>query len=75
PVKRSITVSAVLGEKIASSTGCKQFLPVRIEGEVAYPIFKESGAINGSAKADGYIVIDENMDMIQQVHPVMITLF
>jgi molybdopterin biosynthesis enzyme len=75
PLKRSITVSAILGEKIVSSTGRKQFLPVRIEGETANPIFKESGAITGTAKADGYIVVDENIDILQQGHSVMVTLF
>ncbi|MFH1662952.1 MAG: gephyrin-like molybdotransferase Glp [Chloroflexota bacterium] len=75
PVKRNVTVNATLGEKVPGSTGRKQFLPVRIGEEIAFPIFKQSGAITGTAKADGYIVIDENIDIMEKEHPVTVTLF
>ncbi len=75
PPKRSITVSAELGERVSGSIGRRQFLPVRLEGDMAMPIFKESGAITGIAKADGYIVISENTDILEKGEPVMVTLF
>lgn len=75
PVKRYVTVKTTLGEKIPGSTGRKQFLPVRVDEKAAFPIFKESGAITGTAKADGYIVIDENIDIMEKGQPVTVTLF
>lgn len=75
PPKISITVNAILGEKVPGSTGRKQFLPVRIDKETAFPIFKASGAITGTAKANGYIVIDENIDIMEKGQPVIVTLF
>ena len=75
PPKRNIAVNAILGEKVPGSTGRKQFLPVRVDEEIAFPLFKESGAITGTAKADGYIVIDENIDIMEKGQPVIVTLF
>ena len=34
-----------------------QFLPVRIEGELAWPTFKGSGEITSLSQADGYVEI------------------
>lgn len=75
PPKRNINVNAILGERIPGSTGRKQFLPVRFEEDIAFPLFKESGAITGTAKADGYIVIAENIDIMEKGQPVTVTLF
>ena len=75
PPKRNINVNAILGERIPGSTGRKQFLPVRLEDDIAFPLFKESGAITGTAKADGYIVIGENIDIMEKGQPVTVTLF
>ncbi len=75
PPKRNININATLGERIPGSTGRKQFLPVRLEGDIAFPLFKESGAITGTAKADGYIVIDENIDVMETGQTVTATLF
>jgi molybdopterin biosynthesis enzyme len=75
PPKRNINVSAILGERIPGSTGRKQFLPVKLEEDMAFPLFKESGAITGTAKADGYIIIDENIDIMEKGQPVIVTFF
>lgn len=75
PPKRTITVSAELGERVSGSIGRRQFLPVRLSVDIAMPIFKESGAITGTAKADGYIVISENTDILEKGEPVVVTLF
>ncbi len=75
PPKRQVTVAASLGERVTGSVGRRQFLPVRIEGERAMPIFKESGAITGTARADGYIVVAENIDLLEEGEPVTVTLF
>ena len=75
PPKRSITINAKLSERVHGSVGRKQFLPVKVEENKAIPIFKESGAITGTAKADGYIVINENIDILEKGEPVTVTLF
>ncbi len=75
PPKRSITINAKLSERVPGSVGRKQFLPVKVEENKAIPIFKESGAITGTAKADGYIVINENIDILEKGEPVTVTLF
>jgi molybdopterin biosynthesis enzyme len=73
--KRRVTVAARLGERVPGSLGRRQFLPVRLEADTAMPIFKESGAITGTATADGYIVIAENTDILEKGEPVTVMLF
>jgi molybdenum cofactor synthesis domain-containing protein len=75
PPKRNININAILGERIPGSTGRKQFLPIRLDEDIAFPLFKESGAITGTAKADGYIIIDENIDIMEKGQPVIVTFF
>jgi molybdopterin molybdotransferase len=75
PPKKIITVDAVLGERVPGSIGRKQFLPVKVEDDKAIPIFKQSGAITGTAKADGYIIINENIDILEKGEPVTVMLF
>ncbi len=69
------TVRAKLGKRIVSSSGRKQFLTVRIEDGIAHPVYKHSGAITSMAKADGYIVLPVNLDVIEEGEDVEITLF
>lgn len=75
PPKRRLTIDAKLGERVPGSVGRKQFLPVRVEGDKAIPIFKESGSITGTATADGYIIVNENIDILEKGEPVTVTLF
>ena len=75
PSKRRQIINARLGERVHGSVGRRQFLPVKVDGDTAIPIFKESGAISGTAKADGYIVINENIDILEKGEPVTVTLF
>ncbi len=75
PPKRSITINARLGERVPGSVGRRQFLSVRLEADSAIPIFKGSGAITTIARADGYIVVAENTDILEKGTPVTVTLF
>ncbi len=68
-------VSAKLGKRIVSSSGRKQFLTVRIENGIAHPVYKHSGAITSMAKADGYIILPVNLDVIEEGEEVQVTLF
>jgi molybdopterin biosynthesis enzyme len=75
PPRRGETVEARLGRRVPGSVGRKQFLTVKVvEGE-AVPVFKESGAITSIARADGYIEIEQNVDLLEKGEPVTVTLF
>jgi molybdenum cofactor synthesis domain-containing protein len=46
-----------LASAVTSPANRHQFLPVRIEGELAWPTFKGSGEITSLSQADGYVEI------------------
>jgi len=75
PPEKPVQIPACLGCRVSGSVGRRQFLPVRLEGDKAVPLFKESGAITGTALADGYIVVPENIDLLAEGSPVTVTLF
>ncbi|MFW9907244.1 MAG: gephyrin-like molybdotransferase Glp [Candidatus Thorarchaeota archaeon] len=68
-------VQVRLGKRIVSSSGRKQFLTVRIQNGEAHPVYKHSGAITSMAKADGYIILPVNLDVIDEGEIVEVTLF
>ncbi len=75
PPRTGEVVEAKLSRRVPGSVGRKQFLTVKIEGNEAVPVFKESGAITSIAEADGYIEIAENIDLMEKGEPVKVTLF
>ena len=75
PPRRGETVEARLSRRVPGSVGRKQFLTVKVEGGEAIPVFKESGAITSTAKADGYIEIEQNIDLLEKGELVTVTLF
>ncbi len=75
PPRMGETVEARLSRRVSGSVGRRQFLTVKIEGDEAVPVFKESGAITSIAAADGYIEIAENIDLLEKGEPVTVTLF
>jgi molybdopterin molybdotransferase len=75
PPRRGETVEARLSRRVPGSVGRRQFLTVKIVGDEAVPVFKESGAITSVAEADGYIEIAQNIDMVEKDEPVTVTLF
>jgi molybdenum cofactor synthesis domain-containing protein len=75
PPRRGETVEARLSRRVPGSVGRRQFLTVRVVGDEAVPVFKESGAITSVAEADGYIEIAQNIDMLEKGETVTVTLF
>ncbi|MEE8204474.1 MAG: gephyrin-like molybdotransferase Glp [Dehalococcoidales bacterium] len=75
PPKRRLTVTARLGASVPGSVGRRQFLTVKLQEDRAVPIFKESGAITGTAQADGYIEMAPNIDMLKKGEEVTVILF
>jgi len=75
PPEQKLTAEAELSDNVSGSIGRRQFLPVKLEGNIATPTFKESGAITTTAQADGYIIVMENIDILEKGGKVTVTLF
>lgn len=75
PTRKGDTVKAKLSRRVPGSTGRRQFLTVKLVGDEAVSVFKESGAITSIAEADGYIEIPENIDLLEKGEIVTVTLF
>jgi molybdopterin molybdotransferase len=75
PPRVETTVKARLAKRVVSSSGRMQFLTVRLRDGLAYPAFKQSGAITSMAEADGYIILPINMDVVEKNQEVTVFLF
>lgn len=75
PPKKPTVVRAKMAKRFVSSTGREQFLTVKIIDGKAYPVFKKSGDITSLSKADGYIILPVNLDVINEGEEVEVTLF
>jgi len=64
-----------LGQRVVSAIGRHQFLTVTVSGDIAVPAFKESGAITSMSRADGYIEIPSNVDLVDKGELVEVILF
>jgi molybdopterin molybdotransferase len=54
------------GERIYSTKGRKDFLPVRIKGNTVNSVFRGSGAISSFLKAEGIAIISETTEYIDK---------
>jgi molybdenum cofactor synthesis domain-containing protein len=68
-------VRVPLARRIVSTTGRYQFYTVRIEDGTAVPAFKASGDITSMSRADGYIEIPAQTDIVEAGEPVDVKLF
>jgi len=75
PPKKPRTVKAKMAKRVVSASGREQFLPVRLVGGEARPVFKKSGDITSLADADGYVVLPVNVDVVEEGEEVTVTLF
>lgn len=75
PPKKQTTVKAKMAKRIVSASGREQFLTVKIVDGKAYPAFKKSGDITSLSKADGYVILPVNLDVIEEGEEVTVTLF
>ena len=74
PARHNLCIQAKLGGRVVGSSDRQRFQTVRLDGEIANPIFKESGAITGTARADGFIVVPERT-AIEKGAQVTVTFF
>lgn len=75
PPKKPTTVKAKMAKRIVSASGREQFLTVKIVEGKAYPAFKKSGDITSLSRADGYVILPVNLDVIDEGEEVTVTLF
>ena len=69
------TVTLPMGARVVSATGRHQFYTVRIENDTAMPAFKSSGDITSMSRADGYIEITADTDIVEPGEMVEVKLF
>jgi molybdopterin molybdotransferase len=74
PPERSAVMPAVLGEDVKGASGRPIFLPVRLDGNKAFNVFKDSGAITSMARAQGYIAVEPDSELAAD-SPVRVVLF
>jgi len=72
---RRHTLKARLAQKVFSTVGRYEFLPVRLEGGLAHPVLRGSSAITSLSTADGFVEIDENTEVLPASTEVKVTLF
>jgi molybdenum cofactor synthesis domain-containing protein len=75
PEHRPQVVRMPLGRRIVSTTGRHQFYTVRIEEGTATPAFKASGDITSMSRADGYVEIPAQTDIVEAGELVDVKLF
>lgn len=75
PEAEKRTIRLPLAQRIVSTIGRHQFFTVCVRNGLAVEAFKESGAITSMSKADGYIEIPSNVDLLEKGEMVEVTLF
>jgi molybdopterin molybdotransferase len=73
PLQR--VVSAQLAEEVTSPAGRHQIYPVRLDGDLAVPVFKSSGEITSLARADGFFEIRADVERVEAGTAVDVVLF
>jgi len=74
PAHAPRTVRVPLARRIASAAGRHQFYTVQLRDGAAHPAFKGSGDITSLSRADGYIEIPADQDVVEQGALVDVTL-
>lgn len=64
--KKSKSLKLKISRRIHSAVGRHQYIFVKIENDVAYPILKDSGAITAVSEADGYFEVPKNVEMVEK---------
>ena len=69
------TLAVPLGQRVLSTPGRHQFYTVRLESGLAMPAFKASSDITSMSRADGYIEIPAQTDVVEKGDIVQVRLF
>ncbi len=68
-------IRAYLSSNISSNHGREEILSVKLNGDIAEPIFRKSGVISVLSDAQGYIVIDRNKEGMKKGEETQVNLF
>jgi len=68
-------VTARLAHRVESVPDRLWFVPVRVEGGLAYPTYKESGATTSLSDAVGYVAIRPDVPFVDEGETVQVVLF
>ncbi len=69
------TITLPLAERVTSAANRHQFYTVKVVNGAAMPAFKASGDITSMSRADGYIEIPADIEMVERGSLVDVTLF
>jgi molybdopterin molybdotransferase len=72
--RKSDVLKLKISRRYYSSRGRHQYVLVKIEKNIAYPILKDSGAITAIAEADGYFEIGKNVEIVPEGSEVEVVL-
>jgi molybdopterin biosynthesis enzyme len=76
PCNYNMNFIAKLSENIdVSSNVTGRFLPVKIEGDRAFPLASDNKGLVNIAKADGYVILDDETASIEEGAAVYVNLF
>jgi len=75
PPKEPNTIRAKMARRFVSASGREQFLTVKVVDGKAYPVFKKSGDITSLSRADGYVILPVNLDVIEEGEEITVILF
>lgn len=79
PAPEPRVVRGTMGERLSSTLGRLQIHTVRLErraeGVKVFSTYKESGALTSMAESDGYILIPENVDLVEEGEEVAVFLW
>lgn len=75
PTRQMQSMSVPLAQRILSVAGRHQIYTVRISDGLAYPAFKASGDITSMSRADGYIEIPIDTELLDRGELVEVRLF
>jgi molybdopterin molybdotransferase len=64
--KKIETKKLISSERIYSTRGRQDFLPVMIKGREVSSVFRGSGAISSFLKAEGIAIIGENTEFVDK---------
>lgn len=74
-ISKSKKITLPVSENINSDHGKSTSILVKIANGTAVPIYYKSGYLNSLAEADGYFVIDENLEGIEKGENVEVRIF
>ena len=75
PERERRIIKARMAHDVKLSGGRRKNITVRLEGEYAFSVYKESSTITSLARAEGFITVDEGINSVKKGEEVEVELF